>query len=571
MKTYEEYFSTDAIIVVLCRIRLNRANSIHRRRFHRKIFELNRETDYTELNRMFPPRKLWHAHRPRKEDRKGNSMPNFDALVKCIKSHRNTNPQPRWLVELDQFIEKLRKRVLFVGDFAFRTPEIVPQEKSNPNEYRAIASFPNIEDKIVDIINAKYLRESLEICLEDSARAFRSGDKRDLNRNSAIEAIYRIREAHMGKPLYVTECDIRGFFDCVHHPVAKDSLRRAIQLLKVRNPDAQIDPRAVNIFQRYLDCYSFSQTTLGQEADLKKRVKKPEAIYKWPTGGDVSKPSTLDHYHKSPKRCRIGVPQGGAHSCLIANLILDLADKEVALTLHAKGGDSLYLRYCDDIIIITEEHATCVAATESYYLALRAVKLPYHLPTTLTGCAKQFFEESKTKEWFKWAARNNIDLAFPWIQFLGYQIRYDGRIRIRPSSIKKQKNKIGELSKRLRNYVTKVKSKVSRRQILYRFNSKLWAFSSGRVQLHTEHSEPLPMCWANGFRQLAKRHFHPAHIRRLDEFAGKERQRLKRHLKKFNLVRNANQDVHKQKKLRYFGRPFCHLRQFKGPRQTTDM
>jgi hypothetical protein len=54
------------------------------------------------------------------------------------------------------------------------------------------------------------------------------------------------------------------------------------------------------------------------------------------------------------------VPQGGAHSCLIANLILDLADKEVCLSLQSSQGDSVYLRYCDDIIIFCEENRLCV-------------------------------------------------------------------------------------------------------------------------------------------------------------------------------------------------------------------
>jgi hypothetical protein len=572
MKTYDDYFSADAIITALCRIRLSRASSIHRRRFHRKIFKFKPESDYSELNRLFPPRKLWHKCRPRKRERQGHTQPGFDALLKCINKHKGVQPEPVWMGEINRLIENVQRRVLRENSFEFRAPEIVPQQKANPDEFRAIASFPNIEDKIVDIINAKYLRESLEVCLEDAARAFRSGRKRHLDRNSAINAIYQIRQRHPDKALFVTECDIRGFFDCVHHPIAKVSLCRAVELLKVRQPEVRIDPRAITIFNRYLDCYTFSKTTLGLEGALKSRTENPRAIYKWPTGGDANLPNTLNHYHRNPKRSRIGVPQGGAHSCLIANLILDLADKEVSLTLHSKGGDSIYLRYCDDIIIIAEEKSTCVEATESYYRALRAVKLPYHLATSLNGSLKQFFEDSKTKECFRWGAKQTDQLAFPWIQFLGYQIRYDGRIRIRPSSIRKQMEKIEDLSESLRKHVTKAKAKVSRRQILYRFNSKLWAFSSGRVKIHAEHLEPLPMCWASGFRQLAKRPFHPAHIRRLDQLAGKERRRLKRHLHKFQLDAKSKQETRKSNKLRYFGRPFSHRRQFDGAKsQSSDI
>jgi hypothetical protein len=565
MKNYDDYFSDGAIISTLCRIRLNRANSIHRRRFYRKAFQLKQEIDYTELNRLFPPRKLWHKCRPRKDERNKGGQPSFDALLRCINKHRGQQPPPAWVIEMDSFIVKLQRRVLTENSFVFRTPEVVPQVKKKPNEFRAIASFPNIEDKIVDIINAKYVREHLEICLEDAARAFRSGKKRHLNRNSAIDAIYRIREAHPDEALYVTECDIRGFFDCVHHPVAKESLSRAKQLLKVRQPEVEIDPRAITIFNRYLDCYSFSQTTLGLEPELRKKEKNPSAVYKWPSGGDAKSPDTLDHYHSNPKRCRIGVPQGGAHSCLIANLILDLADKEVCLALQSSSGDSLYLRYCDDIIIVAVEKAACEQATEAYYRALRAVKLPYHLPTQLDGTAKQFFEDSKTKEFFRWGPKDFTARQFPWIQFLGYQIRYDGRIRIRPSSIKKQREKISALSESLRKRIIHRKAKVSHRRLIYRFNSKLWAFSSGRVQLHTVHQEPLPMCWASGFRQLAKRQFYPGHVRKLDQVAGQERRRLKRHLKNFESGTKTNADSTKANQLKHFGKPFSHLRQFRSP------
>ena len=563
MMDYDDYFSDASIITALCRIRLNRAGSIHRRRFYRKAFASKPETDFSELNRLFPPRKLWHTCRPRKNERKGCSQPTFLALMRCINKYRGQQPTPAWAVELSQFIARLQQRVLVEHSFSFRSPEITPEPKKNKNEFRAIASFPNIEDKIVDIINAKYLREHLEICLEDASRAFRSGDKRHLDRNSAIDEIYRIREAHSGTPLFITECDIRGFFDCVHHSIAKDALRRAQQLLTIRQPDAKLDPRAVTMFNRYLECYSFSQTTLKLEAELKRRTDNPEAIYKWPIGGDAAKPNSLNHYHSNPKRCKIGVPQGGAHSCLIANLVLDLADKEVALTLHASSGDSLYLRYCDDIIIVTENEESCRQATESYYRALHAVKLPYHLPTELNGSAKQFFEDSKTKECFRWGPKDFSKRQFSWIQFLGYQMRYDTRIRIRPSSINKQREKIEALSESLRTRVCKNNAKVSHRRLLYRFNSKLWAFSSGRVQLHTDHREPLPMCWASGFKQLTKHPFNRRHIRKLDQIAGNERRRLRRHLKKFHSGPKSSKDFSSSKLLYHFGKPFSHLRQFK--------
>lgn len=562
MKTYEDYFSDDAILECLCRIRVNRASAIHERRFYRKVFHLKPETDFSELNKIFPPRKLWHRFRPRKDKRRQSNQHNFVALRKCISWHRRNAPSTPWVRSFNQFLASLQKEVLSDKSFRFSTPQIVPQPKKGKNEFRAIASFPDIKDKIVDIINAKYLRECLEPCFEDSCRAFRSGSKRHLNRNSAIDDIFQIREQYPEQPLYVTECDIRGFFDCVHHQVAKNSLKRVIDSLVIRSPNTIIDSRAILYFERYLDAYTFSKTTRKLEKDLQRKTKNPNAKFKWPLGkrGGSDTPNTLNFFHANPKRCNIGVPQGGAHSCLIANLILDIADKEVCLALHAGKGDALYLRYCDDIIIITSDESLCRKATEVYCLALRSVKLPYHLPAKLNGDLTQFYEESKTKECYRWGKEDGDLMQFPWIQFLGYHIRYDAKIRIRPSSIKKQKEKIANLGSSLRRDLKRHKSKVSEKRLMYRFNSKLWAFSTGRVQIHIQHTNPLPMCWASGFRQLGGRAFSPHHVRSLDKYAGSERRRLRRFIKKSRMGKKSQQM--QSRHLNHFGKPFSHLRQF---------
>ena len=563
MKEYEEYFSDEALIECLCHVRLGRAAAIHERRFYRKVFELLPESDHTVLNEIFPPRRLWHRFRPRKGSRERISQHAFVGLRKCISWHRRNSPGTQWVQRFNQFLIDVQREVLTAKTFAFSRPQIVPQPKKGKNEFRAIASFPNVKDKIVDVINAKYLRENLELCLEDACRAFRSGKKRYLDRNSAIEDIYKIREKFPDLPLFVTECDIRGFFDCVHHQVAKQSLRRAIDLLTVRNPDVQIDPRAILYFQRYLEAYSFSKVTLSLEPRLQQQTNNPNAKFKWPIseGTGANTPDSLNFFHKDPNRCHIGVPQGGAHSCLIANLILDLADKEVCLALHAAGGEAVYLRYCDDIIIISSDEKTCRNATHAYYRALKSVKLPYHLPTSLNGSLRQFFEESKTKECYRWRSKALSERQFPSIQFLGYQVRYDGQIRIRPSSIKKQKDKIANLGDSLRSELKLRKAKVSSKRLMYRFNSKLWAFSSGRVQLHIDHEGALPMCWASGFRQLSKRPFSPSHIRALDQFAGKEGARLRRYLRKSKMGKSSEKK--RCRNIGYFGKPFSHLRQFR--------
>ena len=554
---YEKYFSEESIIKCICQIRISRARSIHEQAFLRKIFKQGPQKSKSSLSLMLPPRKDWRRFRPRKSARQKCSNSTLLSLERCISRNRHqTTPLPPWLNRLNSFISQLRSAVLG-GCFRFSTPIISPQIKSG-NDYRAIASFPDLESKIVDIINSKYLRENLDEVFESSSIAFRNSSK--INRDSAIDRIFKIRDKSGSDVLYVTECDIRGFFDCVHHPVAKNSLNRAISLLSVRAPERHIDQRSIDLFKRYLDCYSFSKTVIPETGKLREREKKEAAIYKWPSlNEEEAKPNNLKYYHKSPRNSKIGVPQGGAHSCLIANLILDLADKEVLLKLHEADNPGLYLRYCDDIIIISSSESNCRAASNVYKKCLEYLKLPYHLPSTMLAGA-HFYNSSKTKECYKWGARRSLS-EYPWIQFLGYQIKHDGEIRIRRSSIQKQKDKITNLRLTLFKELKEKPSKVSPKRILYRFNSKVWAFTSGRIDPSKIQVKPLPMCWASGFRQLSKRKFRHSTIKSLDQVAGANRRWLERSLKKINTGKKSKTPI--KRALKYFGSPFSHLKQFK--------
>ena len=70
----------------------------------------------------------------------------------------------------------------------------------------------------------------------------------------------------------------------------------------------------------------------------------------------LSKTGDWDFLAKVVPGQRIGLPQGGALSGLLSNLVLDKLDKTInALKLN----DFLYIRYCDDIIIIGRKEEDC--------------------------------------------------------------------------------------------------------------------------------------------------------------------------------------------------------------------
>jgi hypothetical protein len=173
-----------------------------------------------------------------------------------------------------------------------------------------------------------------------------------------------------------------------------------------------------------------------QRCELHKR--DAQGTFKWPE-------QELRQLYRSTALPPIGVPQGGALSCLIANAVLHRGDKAIAQSKRQHGMPLLYLRYCDDMILIATTPSACAAACAAYQRTLRSLLLPVHPPQAVRHYDKQFWEE-KSKCPYEWSVT-----GVPWIQFVGYQVRHDALLRIRPSSLKKQITAVTKTTDRLLN------------------------------------------------------------------------------------------------------------------------
>ncbi len=563
---FEDCFSTDAIVAALCRLRVRRAKPRHDTLFHRRLSDRARKPrHYDEFNEYFPPRKTWHRFRRR--DRRGKSSEelSFDALHCAVRSLRGADPAPPWAMKLHALVEQIRTSALAASGHQFRPPKITAQLKSGV-DYRPIASFSEIIDKIVDSLVARYLREQLDPAFEPCSVAFRARQPTGklLDREAAIAAIFDFRVRHCGAPLYVAECDIRGFFDCVSHPVVLSQLARVIDVAcsRARLADMVIDPRARRTVEHYLACYSFSGSVKGDEAALRARERNPAANYKWPSSG----PNSLADFYPDPLGRRdIGVPQGGAISCLISNLLLDFADKEVQLASHRIGCDVMYFRYCDDMIIISPDRTAAHYVFDAYLGALRVLKLPCHPPEDWRVYGIGFYERSKTKAPYVWHGRTWFNHS-PWIQFLGYQIRYDGLLRVRKKSIDKHKQRLQEVFREVADNVGPEDSRVNRERLLYRLQQKLIALAVGRITLFEPINGPRPMCWSSGFRALHNRPFVGHHLRTFDRLRGAKKRELGRATAVLALEDRTVPEERQRFKagLDYHGKPFSYEGQFRN-------
>jgi len=182
--------------------------------------------------------------------------------------------------------------------YKINEPDIIPIKKDLKNhsqEYRAIANYGLI-DRIISGQCAKYLIDIFDKGFIQNSYAFR---KNQLNHHQAIIDLIEYRKKYSNKILWVAECDIKGFFDCVHHEQAHQAFNEAQK--RAESNGIVIDRRAIEIFELYLQSYSFTQVAIPQ-ADKWFQENNPQGY--------------LKEIDQDLKPEFIGIPQGGALSCL---------------------------------------------------------------------------------------------------------------------------------------------------------------------------------------------------------------------------------------------------------------
>lgn len=552
-----DFFTDKKLIELICAERMKLASRRHEEEFFSSMLAGQAaRTIPADGVPILPGRKTWPHYRPYEGQRNRSRKPPYlRGLIDATIRQRKKNPDLAWNKNLEAKITEIKSRV-FGADFSFAEPTIWPKLKEG-HDYRATASFSG-EDKIIGSLTAQYFRQQLDPSLLDCCLAFRSRKQGD-PRTRAMERIDEFRRRHKNTPIYVAEADIRGCYDTNCHDTVWEQLEA---LAKAGN--IALDPNALAVFRAYLDVYSFPHNVLGAEQELRDK-KGPRARFPWPL-------DQLREFHDDPLTARIGIPQGGALSCVIVNILLHRADIAVE-QFRLEGNDLLYLRFCDDVIFLSPSREVTARAFEIYLGELRRLKLPVYPPVSLPvyrGKERKTWREAKSKAPRIWGP--DIDAGeIPVIGFLGYEMWRDGVLRIRRSSIEKQKQKVtaivGQAVRHLDEAVatgSKQALRVSVRSLVTKVVGKVIATAVGRVTIGQEGTGPLPRTFASGFRFLVGRKFSLKQLRELDHHRERNIRRLRRRAAKV-----PPQKVKGNKKRvripRFFGRPYSYLAQFFFP------
>lgn len=585
MRTFEQYFTENEILRQLCKLRVKMAKSKSKKHllhlltsnskynYHKQLSKIpNNEFEHyqidltAKLSEILPPRNKWvklgedSRRKPSQKDEFLTSNDkNFYSLVKTIKIHKKKNSQELWFLNLQKFIIEI-KALSLDESYSVEAPIIFPKlkdtiKKVGLNECRPICIF-SLKDRIILSLTNKFLTQLLDKYFQDSSYAFRAkrnGEGNILSHHDCIKDILKYKNENKGQELFVVECDMKKFYDTVNHKIAKSLFDELISKSINENPEADLKA-PVRIFESYLNCFAFN-INIPTPNDL-----EYWASYKIPNGEFSWISDIISEYYDDISQERIGVPQGGALSGLIANIYLNEADIELAKT------SVLYQRFCDDMIIIHTNRIECENAKARYIETLENLKLFPHkfklendlviAKDDLSNQKSDYkpFWSGKSKGPYKWG--EITENGFPWIGFVGYEINYNGDIRIRKKSLEKELQKQKIIIKEIENAIAigmrKPKGTATESAI-----NRLIGMSVGRIGLDNFNEVSTDLCWKNGFKELTINEHSSRQIKQLDRNRSKQYYKFLKTAKEPDLEPKENEN----RQIIKYNKPFSYFYQ----------
>ncbi len=532
----DKAFSFMAIVKTLALFRAKEANLRHRESFYWQRFKSDYNPSgmvFSDVAQYLPPRREWA--RPKKEHRHSSNRPSVDishdAIYRKVQGvyYAGRMSEYEWGRKLSDFVKRVQNRVA-TGDFKFERPELMLRTKAIGEgcqpKFRCISAYRNLEDRVILSIANKCLTSKLDGLLSNNSYVFRIGKKSPVAR--AVGKIIDFRKCLKAVPLYVAECDIVKFFDTIEHAAV-------LKVFEGVCDKVQLGNKAKALVKAFLESYNVRDIMSSGFWDK------------------LAKTGDWDFLEELPKDRRIGLPQGGALSGLLSNLVLDNVDKAIG---DLKLNGFLYARYCDDIIMCAMSKKDCEIALDECSTSLEALHLRMY-PANPDILYNANYYVAKSKGPFLWGNPSVVEGAISWVSFLGYSIYYDGSTRLRKETLLAHAKSIREECETFLLYAGKFgfRDPSNKPKAVGDFLCRLMAKGTGRINI--EPIKGLGRCWLSVFRFVGESKLGLKQMRYLDYVRSSAIARLLRKLKvrKGKLGDNSTEDA---KAVLYFGKPFSY-------------
>lgn len=529
----------------------------------------NRVKDKDYLYEMFPPRKRWC--------RLGKVRVNLDTAARNERKLKYTYLKAKKRACKESWYLNLCAKADNIVRYAYKNrkgiapPKVtVIEKKRNEDKHiiecRPVCLFTNLETKITLSLLNKYLTNLFDPYFHKCSYAFRKPkqDMHILQHLNAVEVIKKYREVHSEIALYVAECDMQKFYDTISHKVIKDRflnlLHQAKKDKRISNYDAMMVKRW---FFYYVDCFDFvTNVWVNNQKQANhpfwKNIKNKDGYrcrIEW-----VDK-HLLNRKLTRKIKGRVGVPQGGALSGLIANIVMHFVDTEVLKAIENK--DMLYCRFCDDMILIGVNQEEVSSTFQVYNKVIKKSQLVAHPNKGIELIHMKDFWKGKTRGPYKWM-KGEFD-SYPWITFVGFDINWCGNLRIRKSSFIRQMNKQTKVANELLLPYKKGKSaRYCARTIFASLKSRLIATSVGRVNLWNYAENENLHSWMSAFSILDKNPWSMKQMRELDRHRQQVLARAQRTLSEVSCTKRKkemNVRENQRELFSYTGCPFSYYGQ----------
>ena len=231
-----------------------------------------------------------------------------------------------------------------------------------------------------------------------------------------------------------------------------------------------------------------------------------------------------------------------------------------------KDEQLLYIRFCDDMIMIHPDKKKCENAVEVYQKALLDLKLvPHEFKENLKNTSAKNLDsiwngKNKSKKTYKWTNDFKDRSNIPWIGFVGYEIHFDGHVRVRKSSLKKELRKQKEVVQKISLVIQDETRRARKGTIMESAINRLNGMSVGRIHIWNHDKVNPDMCWVNGFRVLNRNKYVSKQLKQLDKNRNHQLARLRRE------VRNLPDDppieeTNNRKYTDHYGKPYSYYHQ----------
>lgn len=529
----------------------------------------NRVKDKDGLYELFPPRKQWCGigkNREKLDTAARNERKLKNTYFKAKKNHSQESWYLKLCAKADSIVRYAHRKRKCIASPKVTVIEKKRNEEKHIIECRPVCLFSNLETKVTLSLLNKYLTELFDPYFHDCSYAFRKPkpNMHILQHLNAVEVIKKYREEHSEIALYVAECDMQKFYDTISHKVIK---RRFLNLLHQAKKDKRINNYdAITVkkwFFYYVDCFDFISNVL---VNNQKQTNHPFWKNIKNKDGYRCRIEWVDKHllnRKLAKKIsgRVGVPQGGALSGLIANIVMHFVDDDVLKAIGNK--DMLYCRFCDDMILIGVNREEVSSTFHVYNEAIKKSQLVAHPNKAIELNHMKDFWKGKTRGPYKWM-RGEYE-SYPWITFVGFDVNWCGNLRIRKSSFIRQINKQTKVANELLlPYKNGKGARYCAGTILTSLKSRLIATSVGRVNLWNYIGNENIHSWMSAFSILDKNPWSIKQMKELDKHRQQVLARAKITLKDIsctNRKKEMNYRENQSECFSYTGCPFSYYGQ----------